>query len=226
MKRTVYAAFAALFLGSFAASNLFSGPQQAPVQLGFLDVNKAFSEYRKFNDIGVKMKAKVEAIQQALKQRQAQIEQSASKLDTLNQDSDEYQALLRQVQIDRYTLDLDKKAEQNKLDAELNRQRALIYKEITFEAQSYGAEHGLAAVLLYEPPDEDLGTMRDLGLYMGTRTVLCRDESLDVTKDVVTRLNALLPPASSAPPTSPPIAPDPKNAPPAGSDPSDPKKPK
>jgi hypothetical protein len=29
--------------------------------------------------------------------------------------------------------------------------------------------------------------------------VLCRDDSLDVTKDVVERLNALLPPAPPAP---------------------------
>lgn len=200
MKRYLAAALAALVIGSSLSLTALSQDRPAPLKLGFIDMRKAFETYRKRKDVMEQLKAKNDAFVAQLKQRASALEQANDRLNTLNAGSEDYVHLARQIKLDKYTLDVDKDLKGRELEAEQRKKNALIYKEICQEAQAYGQEQGLAAVLLYIPAETDFE--QDLDIIVSTRAVLCRDDQLDVTKDVVTRLNAQLPPAA-APPADP-----------------------
>lgn len=192
MTRTVFAALcAAAICAAFAVSAL-SQDHPAPTKLGFVDIKKAFETYLKRKDVTDQLKLKNDALVAQFKARANQIEQDGEKLNTLNPGTEEYQALARKLDLDKYTLDLDKKMKSRELNAEERKKNALIYREICMEAKAYGSEQGLAAVMLFIPAQTDFE--QDLDIIVSTRAVLCHDDQLDVTKAVVDRLNAQLPP--------------------------------
>ena len=201
MKRYLLAAFAAIVIGSGAVTTVLSQDRPAPTRLGFIDIRKAFETYRKRKEAMEQVKVKSDAFLATLKQRATQVEEMAGRLNTMNPGTDEYANLDRQIAMEKYALDVDKKQKGRELDLEQRRKNALIYKEICQEAQTLGQERGLAAVLLYIPPETEFD--QDLDLIVSTRAVLCRDDQLDVTAEVVSRLNAQLPPPSAVPPKAP-----------------------
>jgi Skp family chaperone for outer membrane proteins len=191
MNRLALAALVALLAGSLvSATTALSQDKPAPVRLGFLDVRGAFEKYKKREEVEKQLRTKTDALEARFRQEQARIDQTAEKLNTMNEGTDERAQLERQIGIDRNTLDLDKKIEARKLQIEARRKEALLYKAICLEAQALAQERGLAGVLLFTPLDTDFERKSDLDIFMGTRTVIARDESLDVTADVVQRLNA------------------------------------
>ncbi len=192
MKRYFAAALAALVIGSSLSLTVLSQDRPAPLKLGFVDMRKAFETYRKRKDVMEQLKTKNDAFVDQLKKRAAALEQANDKLNTLNAGSEDYLLLARQIKLDKYTFDVDKELKGRELDGEQRKKNALIYKEICQEAQAYGLEQGLAAVFLYIPAETDFE--QDLDIIVSTRAVLCRDDQLDVTAPVVTRLNAQLPP--------------------------------
>jgi Skp family chaperone for outer membrane proteins len=189
------AALAALAVGCAAAVTTVAqdATKPAPTRLGFIDMNKAYDTYRKRKDLSDALQVKSNAVQGELKKRANEIEEEAGKLNTLNPGTPEYVERARRVEIAKYSLDLDRKMARSELQDEQNKKLGAIYKEICQEAEAYMAEHGLAAVYLYLPPDFDVGA-GNIDLFSGTRAVLARDAQLDVTKEVVDRLNAQLPP--------------------------------
>jgi Skp family chaperone for outer membrane proteins len=216
MKSPFVAAFAALAVGASAAVVTVAQDKDKPVptRLGFLDLGKAYDMYRKRKDVSESLNAKKKDVLASLKKRASEIDEKSGNLNTLNPGTPQYANLERDIAYAKFSLDFDQKSYRNELQDEERKQLAAIYKEISQEAEAYGAEHGLAAVLLYLPPDFDVGS--NLELFSFTRAVLCRDPQLDVTKEVVDRLNAFLPPPAAAP----------HPAPAQGDDPKDPKKPK
>jgi Skp family chaperone for outer membrane proteins len=197
MTRTVFAALLAAAICAGVAASALSQDRPVPTKLGFVDIKKAFETYRKRKDVQDQLKTKSDALSAQFKARAAQIEQDGEKLNTLNPGTDEYQALTRSIDLAKYTLDLDKKMKLRELDAEQRKKHALIYREICQESKAYGTEQGLAAVMLFIPAEADIE--QDLDIIVSTRAVLCHDDQLDVTKEVVERLNRELPPAPVAP---------------------------
>lgn len=197
MTRTVFAALLAAAICAGLAASAMSQEHQAPTKLGFIDIKKAYETYRKRKDVQDQLKTKNDALVVSFKSRASQIEQDAERLNTLNPGTEEYQALTRGIDLAKYTLDLDKKMKARELDAEQRKKNALIYREICQEAKAYGAEQGIAAVMLFIPAEADIE--QDLDIIVSTRAVLCRDDQLDVTKAVVDRLNAQLPPPAVQP---------------------------
>jgi Skp family chaperone for outer membrane proteins len=192
MTRTVFAAFSAAAICAAFAVSALSQDRPAPTKLGFVDIKKAFETYTKRKDVQDQLKTKNDALVAQFKSRATQIEQDGEKLNTLNPGTEEYQALSRTLDVAKYTLDLDKKTKARELNAEERKKNALIYREICQEAKAYGTEQGLAAVMLFIPAQTDFE--QDLDIIVSTRAVLCHDDQLDVTKAVVDRLNAQLPP--------------------------------
>src|SRR5262245_28424023 len=192
MTRTVFAALLAAAICAGIAASALSQDRPAPTRLGFVNIKTVFQTYRKKKDVDEQLKTKRDALVARFKARADQISQDADKLNTLNPGTDEYVALTRSIDLAKYTLDMDKKMGARELDTEQRKKNALIYREICQEAKAYGVEQGLAAVMLFIPADADIEP--DLDIIVSTRAVLCHDDSLDVTKTIVERLNAQLPP--------------------------------
>jgi Skp family chaperone for outer membrane proteins len=194
MKSHLVAALAALAVGSAAAVTSISQDKDkpAPTRVGFIDMNKAYDTYSKRKDLMEGLQAKGNAMQAELKRRANEIEEEAGKLNTLNPGTPEYADRARKIEIAKYSLDLDRKMMLSELKDEQNKKIGGVYKEISQEAETYMAEHGFAAVVLYLPPDFEFG-LNNIDLFSGTRAVLSRDAQLDITKEVIDRLNAQLP---------------------------------
>jgi Skp family chaperone for outer membrane proteins len=209
MKSHLVAAIAALAVGSAAAVTTISQDKDkpAPTRLGFLDLGKAYDTYRKRKDLLESLNAKKQEALAQLKKRAAEIDEKSASLNTLNSGTPQYADLARQIDFAKYSLDFDQKSIRGQLEGEQRKQLSAIYKEICQEAEAYGAENKLAAVLLYFPPDFDYGS--NFEFFSDTRAVLCRDPQLDVTAEVVARLNMQLPPPAAVQPAPPPVD-DPK----------------
>ena len=202
MKSPLFAALAALAVGSAAAVSTFSQAADAPTRIGFIDMKKAYDTYRKRVDLTESLNAKSKTMFDQLKKRDNAIQDLAGTLNTMNPDNPKYAQTQREVTLSNYELEYDKKAARASLEEESRKLFGSVYKEICQEAEAYGAENGYAAILLYLPPDFDFGS--NIDLFSSTRAVLCRDTSLDVTEKVVGRLNGQLPPpAVKAPPVEP-----------------------
>jgi Skp family chaperone for outer membrane proteins len=199
--KSLHVATAAFVLASVAAVAALSQQKPPPLQLGFLDVHKAFETYRKVTDLSDQFKARQEGVMSELKVITRQAEELTSRLNQLNSQSEEYQQIEERIQLLKAEYEVKRKARLQGLEVEMLKRRSAIYKELSQEAQVFGVNKGLAAVLLYIPPDVDFG--RDLDIYVNTRTVLCRDESLDITKEFVDLLNRQLPPPVPRPVTPP-----------------------
>jgi len=212
MKSPLTLVLAALAVGASAAVVTTAQDKPVPTRLGFVDLGKAYDTYRKRKDVAESLNAKKKDLLASLKKRASEIDEKSGQLNTLNPGTTNYANLEREIAFAKYMLDFDQKSMRNQLEDESRKQLAAIYKEISQEAEAYGAEHQLAAVLLYLPPDFDVGS--NFELFSFTRTVLCRDPQLDVTKEVVDRLNQFLPPPAVQP------------APAPVDDPKEPKKPK
>jgi Skp family chaperone for outer membrane proteins len=210
MNRLVVPALVGLALGSILATRAaVSAPP--PTQCGFLDVNKAMDTYRKPKDVYDQLRAKNETRMAGLKKRAAALDQLADKLNTMSTGTREYAELDRQITLEKYAIELDDKLGRRELDDEKKKKLAGIYKELCQAAEGFMAQRGLAKIELYIPPDTDFGD--NLSLYMTTRTVLCRDPSLDVTADIVTLLNAQLPPPAVVAPNPAPANSNPATQP-------------
>jgi Skp family chaperone for outer membrane proteins len=200
MKPNLVLALAAAVAVSAAVTIVHSQSAPAPTRLGFIDIRKAFEGYRKRQDILDQLKRKSEEFDLQLKQRVAQIQQESDKLATMNSGTDEYIELARRIKGEKAVFDVDKDYKARMLDAEQRRKNAAVYREISHECAAYGQEQGLAAVFMYLPPDTDFE--QDLDMVVPTRAAIWRDDQLDVTKAVVERLNAQLPPPQNPSPAA------------------------
>src|SRR5262245_36906972 len=104
MNRFVLTAFAALFLGSFAATAVFSQPDVAPARIAFVDLKKALDGYRKRREIQDLLDAKKTGYETAFRKQGAKLTELGEKLNTLNRGSDEFTNLERQVGQERWML--------------------------------------------------------------------------------------------------------------------------
>lgn len=169
--------------------------QGAPTdRVGYLDIVKVYKEYRKQADTEERFVQETKAFEDQLRSRAGEIEKRAEGLQTLNADSAEYKALLREVRRAQFDLKMDQELFQEDVARRAQEQEKRIYKEITLEAQAYAERANLSAVHLWRPLDEAFESGADLEILIGTRTVVYRHPGLDITDAVVRALNAALPP--------------------------------
>lgn len=220
MKHHLAAALAALLFVAGLATTVRADERPEPQKIVFLDMNKAFDTYRKFQEAMAKLETKHAELIRELKARAAKLEQDAGKLSTLNPGTPDYANLKRELNTAKYVLDFDHEQVNKDFETGQRKLQALIYKEVCDEAAAYAQEKGYAAVLNYTPPSVD---------RLPQSSVLWRDERLDVTADVVARLNAQLPPPSTVKVPPPANGPEPaksekpKDEPAKPDDPAQPK---
>jgi Skp family chaperone for outer membrane proteins len=194
MQRLALPLLVVLVLGALATVTVSqdAGPSSRVV---FVDVQKVFETYRKRTDVEARLNAEMDALDARFKKQAADVEHEAERLETLNPGSVEHTEVERRVDMLRFGLKYDRESEQRRLQRQMNREKTLIYKEIVLEAQALGEARGYAAVQLYVPFGAELDRNMDPSVMMATRTVLWRDDRLDVTRELVDSLNAALPPA-------------------------------
>ena len=199
MSRFPYVVVAAVALGALGAvTTTLSQDESASSRIAFVNVGRVFEDYRKRETIEQRLDAAADSLQDRFKSAVSEMNADREKLNTLNPGSPESRALERDLAARAFLLKHNREAATRTLRLNARRQKALLYKEICEEVAAYGEDQGLGAIFLWVPLGDDLYKLADLDILTSTRTVLWRDERLDVTAEVVQALNAALPPAPPA----------------------------
>ena len=193
--RLVPVAVVSLVLGVAAAQTVHSQSTPLPSQVGFVDIERALSEYRKPQTVDQEFKARKADLMQQFKQRRNQIEEKRDQLATLAEGGDEFMKLERALDLDMLAWKRDQDYEEQRLKRDQNQRLGLIYREICNEVRVQAESRGLAAVFAYDPLPAGFETRMNTAGVIQNRDVLWSDGRLDLTADVVKALNDALPPA-------------------------------
>ncbi len=190
MNRFPLLAVVVAVIGGAGAAGALSQQEPLPSQIGYLDVGRTWTEYRKRSDIEKRLNEEAQKIENVFSQRRREIEELKEQANTLNPESEEFQDLARDIDVKTFLLKRDHEAALVAIDHEARRQKGLLYREICLEAGAYAEANGLAAVDLWDPLKADFAERGDLELVMNTRTVLWRSDRLDITDDIIQVLNS------------------------------------
>ncbi len=164
-------------------------PVSAQVQIGFIDFQKCFEEYKKA-DAQVKEQEKLlEAERGKIRIAEQKIIAMRDNLDLLTDGSPDQLELKKKIEVAKVDLNIDKEL------IAMNYQRMLVellkkvYEDIRREVKAVAQEKGLKLVLLQASGDITGKTRQDVVNNILIRPVFYFDASLDITAEVVARLN-------------------------------------
>lgn len=194
--RVIPVAVLSLVLGVVTARAVHSQAAPLPMQVGFVDVERALGEYRKRQTVVQEFDKRKADLQQQFKQRRNQIEEKRDQLATLAEGSEEFMKLQRTVDLDMLAWKRDQDYEDQRLGRDQNQKIGLIYREICSEVRVQAESRGLAAVFAYDPLPAGFESRMNTLAVIQNRDVLWADGQLDITADVIKALNDALPPAA------------------------------
>jgi len=192
--RLAAAALVSLALGVFAAATVHSQEKPAPLQVGFVDVERVLADYRKRGQVLAEIDQKKAEMTQAFKQRRALIEEKRDRLQTLAEGSEDALRLQREIDLDLLTYKRDAEFEDQRMGRLQNQKVGLIYREVCQEIRAHAEQRGLAAVFAYDPLPQGFENKMSTLAVIQNRDVLFADPRLDLTDAVVESLNSQLPP--------------------------------
>ncbi len=184
----VVLAGAVLFNRSFA--QVGSGSSGA-AKIGVCDVVQIFNSYDRTKDLNTKQTNKTDALKAEDDMRVKAIEAIRMELDGLKAGSSEYQR--RRSDGERLTIERAawlkfKEAQMLRDYANLSRN---MYKEILAAVKQIASEQGYALVLCREPSQLQSESVAELRQEISGRKVLYASGKIDVTDQVLARLNQL-----------------------------------
>ena len=179
----------ALAAGAFGSRALLSQDTPLPTKIGYVDLTRVFDGYDLRAEIEKRINEKGEAVDKAVQAGKEEIEKAEDAIALLNPRSEEYAAKDREIAMMRYMLKWDQESQFKRLEVEARQEKAMLYKKISTQIQTYCESNGFAGVHLYVPVPEDLEDLKDLNLITSTRTVLWHDERLDLTDAIIEALN-------------------------------------
>lgn len=189
MKRFALALAVAALVAAFAPSHGLSQNGPTPTGFAFLDVREAFRGLDQRQAIEDQFRQRTQSLDARFRGELASIEDLEDEIAELNEGSEPYRVKQREIDIKRLTIKRDREYEARKLQSDAKRQEAMMYRSILREARAVAESRGLAAVFLETELGSEFERSQDMDLVMATRAVLWSDPRLDITQEVVQRLN-------------------------------------
>jgi len=189
-------ALAAAVLGVAALGSLAARSQDVPppTRIGFVDVEKVVAEWKKREEVRKALQARSDALGVKFKGERTRIEEKEAKLATLNETSDEFLRLVREIDGDKFLHRRDQEYEKERLQKDEFRQVWMLYKAVVAEAQAVAEAKGLSCVLDWAPLTVEMDKAANPLSHVPKRTVVWADPRLDLTAEVLASLNAQMPP--------------------------------
>ena len=189
MKRLAVALVVAVLVAALAPSDVLSQNGPTPTGIAFLDVREAFRGLNQRQTIEDQFRNRTAGLDARFRSELAAIEGLEEELDELNEGSNEFLQKKREIDIKKLTVKRDREYEGRKLQSDAQRQEAMLYRSILREVRAVAESRGLAAVFLTNELGPEFESSQDMDLVMATRSVLWSDSRLDVTQEVVKRMN-------------------------------------
>jgi len=191
-KVTTYltAAVLAAFVGvGFVAAD--AGMKGRPTSVAVVDVEKAMNSLDEMSAIEAGMKVQLETVKQEQTERQNKLKQLQEDLNLLQPGSSAFKDKFNEFQLRAIELDSWFKFQQNNLNRERILQFGALYRKLTDHLQRVAAENGYDVIMFkeQEAPNFDNVKPEALATIIGMRKVLWARSDLDITDQIVLRMN-------------------------------------
>ncbi|MGA2265503.1 MAG: OmpH family outer membrane protein [Phycisphaerae bacterium] len=176
------------FLGRSGAQD--SAPASAPVaRVAVCDVQEIFTNYTRAKDLLAQLNDKRQALAAEDEQRGKALDALEVELGGLKPGSKEYEARLAEAERLRIDRTVSEQSGEAALRREHRRLTMEMYAEVSKMAEAVAKERGFNLVIYRDPDLVDTDETLELLSQIRSRKVLYSDPSLDITKDVLARLN-------------------------------------
>jgi len=195
MKRSyaVAAVVAAVIVGILLLRDSLAqspSPAAAPAaRVAVCDVQQIFTGYNKATDLLAKLNDKRQALAAELEQRSKAIESLQQEMDALKKGSSEYQSRLAEVERLRIDLAVSRQFGEAKILAEHRQLTMEMYDEMVSAISQVAKDRGVEVVLHADRGLMETDETMELLAQIRVRTVLYWEPSLDITQEVLARLN-------------------------------------
>ncbi len=162
----------------------------SPARVAVCDIQQVFANYARAKDLLAQLNDKRQALTAEDEQRGKAIDALGVELAGLKPGSKEYEARLAEA--DRLRLDRTVNAQFKEVTLLREHRRLTLemYGEVTKVVAAVAGERGLTLVLCRDADLVDTDETAELVAQIRNRKVLYSDPSLDITADVLARLNA------------------------------------
>ena len=158
-------------------------------RIAVIDIGRALLTYERGVEIERQVRTDFEKLDASFSKEFTGLEAEYEELQTLRKGTEQYLRRKRELDLRRMTLDYDSKNALEMLRGKERYEKIMLYQAICDEGAVYGKSKGLDAVLLTVSLSADIVERGDPELLISTRAVLWHDERLDITDEIVRRLN-------------------------------------
>lgn len=162
----------------------------AELKIGVVGMDGVFEKYEKRTDIDQKLKDLEKDFKseiEKMKKVMIDLNEETQLLDLGSDSRNKNQEILerKNVELEGYA-----KFAENQLVKKYRESFETIYGEIIKEVDSFGKENNYSLIIKKEEPDLKNSQLSDLQFKIGIRTVLYHSNAVDVTSNIIERLNA------------------------------------
>lgn len=157
--------------------------------VGFVDVERVVLEYKKTADITTQLEARLKQNSEQVRTKRQALLQKVEALELSDPPALERLQKERDLALEKVEIELQEKGALLQQERELVEHLKKVYKVVQREVAAIGASKGLSAVYLISRDELGGRTRSDVWAGIQLRNVLWHDEKLDLTAEVVQRLN-------------------------------------
>ena len=160
------------------------------LKVGVVDINDIFDKYEKRSDLDKQLKeseAEFKAEIESKKKAMVELNEETQLLDLGSESRNKNMDILerKNVELEGYA-----KFAENQLMKRYKDAFEEIYDVIVKEIDSYGKENNYSLIMKKEKPNLRSNQIADLQFKIGIRTVLYNSNAVDITQNIVDRINA------------------------------------
>lgn len=179
-------------------------PKLGDLKLGIVNLKECFDKerVRHVKVLEEEINGKRDEMQKDLEARDKELKSLLSKLEDIDPTSDLYQEYRRQIVLKNAELKAKKEVSTAELKEMVRKFRSDVYDEVLLAVRQIAAERKLDLVLKADAPptEEEVEERGSVEMRLLTRTVLFHADSIDITDEVVKRMNAIWQNKQAAPP--------------------------
>lgn len=163
--------------------------------IGFVDVQKVIFDYKKTKEITKTLENRIRQEQGIVRQRKDALREKMRRLDDPDTSDEKNVALLkrarqqRDIELERVDIELSEKSALIQLEQDLVEHMKKVYKEVRREAEAIARDRRLKAVFMVADGKIGGQTRDQVSSEILVRSVLWFDPSLDLTAELLQRLN-------------------------------------
>jgi Skp family chaperone for outer membrane proteins len=178
-------------LASFACTNVnLANAEAEDFKIGVVDIGGIFEKYQKRIDLDQELKEQEKEFQDEINKKRKEIidlDEETQLLDLGSESRGNNENLLerKNVELEGYA-----KFAERQLLKKYKNFFEYIYQEVVQKVEEIGKQNNFDLIIKKEEPELKSGQISDLQFKIGIRTVLYHSASVNITSDVIDKLNA------------------------------------